>query len=65
MPEQEHSIYWWPPMWLKHPFLVQKTIPLDAPILGMSHLVLSYFDGKSLFPLGFSIHISNVQSLLL
>jgi hypothetical protein len=28
-------------------------------VLGMSHLVLSYFDGKSLFPLDFSIHTSS------
>jgi hypothetical protein len=32
---------------------------LGRTVLGMSHLVLSYFDGKSLFPLDFSIHTTS------
>lgn len=34
---------------------------LGRTVLGMSHLVLSYFDGKSLFPLDFSIHSSSIR----
>ncbi|MDY6861946.1 MAG: transposase, partial [Thermodesulfobacteriota bacterium] len=32
---------------------------IGRTVLGMNHLVLSYFDEKSLFPLDFSIHNSS------